>query len=103
VTPDEFRAIALKLPDVVEGAHMNHPDFRAGKKVFATLGYPNTDYGMVKLKPEQQEVLIAAEPEVFSAAKGAWGRQGSTLVNLRKLNRKTAMSALQMAWKNVAK
>ena len=102
MTPDEFRAIALKLPDATEGAHMNHPDFRVGKKVFATLGYPSADYGMVKLNPEQQEMLIAAEPKVFSAAKGAWGRQGSTLVNLRMLNGKTARSALQMAWKNLA-
>jgi hypothetical protein len=35
--PDDVRAIALLLPEVVEGAHMGHPDFRVGGKIFATL------------------------------------------------------------------
>jgi len=35
--PDDFRRLALSLPDVVESAHMNHPDFRVGGRIFATL------------------------------------------------------------------
>jgi len=97
MTPDEFRQLALTLPGVTENAHMNHPDFRVGKKVFATLGYPNAGFGMVKLTPDQQEMLIAAEPEMFSTAAGAWGRKGSTLVNLERVDEVTAKSALQMA------
>ena len=102
MTADEFRAIALKMPGAIEASHVNHPDFRAGKTIFATLGYPSADYGMVKLKPEQQEMLLAAEPQAFSAAKGAWGRRGSTLVSLRMLDSKTATRAIRMAWMNVA-
>ncbi|MGY4630253.1 hypothetical protein [Bradyrhizobium sp. USDA 4486] len=37
-----FRKTALALPGVIEGAHHGHADFRAGKRVFATLGYPMT-------------------------------------------------------------
>ena len=51
MTPDEFRRLALSMPDAVEHAHMNHPDFRVGKKIFATLGYPDGRSAMVKLKP----------------------------------------------------
>jgi hypothetical protein len=41
VTGDAFRKLALALPGVEQHAHMNHPGFRAGGKIFATLGYPN--------------------------------------------------------------
>ncbi len=102
MTPDAFRQLALVLPGATENVHMNHPDFRVGKKVFATLGYPNAGFAMVKLTPEQQKMLIAAEPDIFSPAAGAWGRGGSTLVNLDRVDEVTAKSALQMARGNIA-
>ncbi|MEY9421434.1 hypothetical protein ABIF69_007876 [Bradyrhizobium japonicum] len=73
-----FRKAALALPGVIEGAHHGHADFRVGKRVFATLGYPNEKWGMVKLTPDQQAVLIDAEPEMFRPVPGAWGRSGNT-------------------------
>lgn len=71
---DEFRAIALSLPEASEGAHMDHPNFRVGGKIFATLG-PEEEWGMVKLLPDQQAAYMRAEPGVFEPAKGAWGRR----------------------------
>jgi hypothetical protein len=97
-----FRSIALSLPEVVEGAHQGHADFRLRKRVFATLGYPDDAWGMVKLTPEQQAVLVAAEPGIFRPVPGAWGRSGSTNVRLAKADPKTLQSALAMAWRNVA-
>jgi hypothetical protein len=99
---DELRRLALSMPDAVEHAHMNHPDFRVGKRIFATLGYPDGKSGMVKLNSEQQELLVSAKPEIFTPAKGAWGKHGSTLINLETIDEKTAASAIQMAWGNVA-
>ena len=61
---------------------MNHPDFRTRGKIFATLGSPDTGWGMVALSPEEQQNYLDAAPVVFVPAKGAWGRQGSTLVKL---------------------
>jgi hypothetical protein len=97
-----FRRLALGLPEVVEGAHMGHPDFRVRNKVFATLGVPDAAWGMVKLTPEQQEMLIAAEREAFKPAAGAWGRRGSTHVRLAAVDATTLRSALGMAWRNTA-
>ncbi|MET4172024.1 hypothetical protein ABIB99_003115 [Bradyrhizobium sp. LA6.1] len=97
-----FRKAALALPSVIEGAHHGHADFRVGKRVFATLGYPDEKWGMVKLTPDQQAVLIDAEPEMFRPVPGAWGRSGSTNVKLAKIDRVTLRSALEMAWRNVA-
>ena len=82
VTLAEFRRIALSFPEAVERAHMDHPDFRVGGKVFATLGYPEKGYGMAKLPPKQQVFFVEAEPTVFSPAKGAWGLRGATVIDL---------------------
>jgi hypothetical protein len=102
VTADEFRQIALSLPEALESAHMDHPDFRVRGKIFATLGYPDQGWGMVKLTPEQQTSLVRAEPAVFVPAKGAWGRRGSTIVRLDTVDQVALSSALIAAWRNVA-
>ena len=36
---NRFRRVALSLPGVIEGSHQGHADFRARKRIFATLGY----------------------------------------------------------------
>ena len=102
MTPARFRRIALALPEVVEGAHQGTADFRAGKRIFATLGYPDADWGMVKLTLEQQSVLVEAEPDIFRPVPGGWGKQGNTNVRLANADPATLKSALTMAWGNVA-
>ena len=102
VTPATFRRIALSLPEASEAAHMGHPDFRVRNKIFASLATPDGDWGTVKLTPEQQDVLLAAEPATFKPAAGAWGRRGSTLVSLAAVNAATLGSALGLAWRNTA-
>jgi hypothetical protein len=102
VTPKNFRRIALAMPDAIVASHMGHPDFRVGKKIFASLGYPDAAWAMVKLTPEQQAVLVSAEPKVFVPVSGGWGRRGSTNVRLAAADTATLKSALTMAWRNVA-
>ena len=102
MTAEEFRRIALELPEAEERGHMGHPDFRVRGKVFATLGYPDDGHGMVKLLAEQQQMFIEAEPAVFAAAKGAWGAKGATLVRLDAADEATLRSALAAAWRNTA-
>ena len=101
MTPAGFRKIALGLDGASEGGHGGHADFRAGGKVFATLGYPGKDWGMVKLAPEQQQMLVAAEPTMFTPIKGTWGLRGATSVRLAEVDARTLRSALTMAWRNV--
>jgi hypothetical protein len=80
---------------------MDHPDFRVGGKIFATLG-PGEKWGMVKLTPEQQRALIKAEPEMFDPCSGTWGRRGSTHVRLQYADVATVRRALTTAWRNTA-
>ena len=96
-----FRKAALSLPDAVEGAHHGTSDFRFRNRIFATLGYPDKDWGMVKLLPEQQQMLVAAEPAMFTPIKGTWGLRGATSVRLAEVDARTLRSALTMAWRNV--
>jgi hypothetical protein len=102
MTAARFRKTALSLTEAVEGAHQGHADFRVGKRVFATLGYPDEKWGMVKLTPEQQSMLVEAEPEMFRPVPGGWGKHGSTNVRLSKVDSQTLRSALTLAWRNVA-
>jgi hypothetical protein len=99
MTADAFRRAALALPGAIESAHMNHPDFRVGNRIFATLSYPDATWGMVKLPPEEQQRLVEAMPETFTPAAGAWGRQGSTMVRLAKAKPQVMTYALEMAWR----
>ena len=101
MTPAAFRKIALSLAGASESAHGGHPDFRAGGRVFATLGYPRPDWAMVKLAPEQQQLLVDAEPQMFVPVKGTWGLRGATNVRLAAADQRTVRSALTMAWRNV--
>jgi hypothetical protein len=80
---------------------MGHPDFRVEGRIFATLGYPSADSGMVKLTPDQQEAFCAAEPSAFTPVKGGWGRGGATTVNLRHARLPSLRRALAMARDNV--
>jgi len=102
MTLQSFRRLALSMPEASEVGHMGHPDFRVRGKVFATLCYPDEDWGMVKLTPEQQEAFVSAEPAVFVPVKGGWGRRGATNVRLRPAKTRSLRVALAAAWLNVA-
>lgn len=102
MTANEFRKIALALPQTEERAHMDHPDFRVAGKIFATLGYPNKTRGMVKLSPEDQHNFAKDYPDAFVPVKGAWGRRGATSVYLKAAKKDAVAKAIQAAWRNTA-
>jgi hypothetical protein len=93
VTAHEFRTLALALPAALEGAHVDHPDFRVRGKIFASLG-PHEAWGMVKLTPEQQREFVRDEPKVFQPFNGAWGARGCTKVHLLAAKKQTVRRAL---------
>ena len=101
MTAKEFRKLALSFPEAAEGAHMGHPDFRVGGKIFATLG-PDEAWGMVKLTPQQQAAFMSAQPGAFGPASGAWGKRGATIVTLRSAKTSLVKEAMQLAWQNTA-
>jgi hypothetical protein len=101
MTTNDFRKLALNFSGAIESEHMNHPDFRAGGKIFATLSYPDKSWGMVNLTPSQQASFIRKAPDVFRPCNGAWGKRGSTNVHLPSATKRVVRAALGAAWKNV--
>jgi hypothetical protein len=81
---------------------MQHPDFRYKGKVFATLDYPEKGWGMIKLTPDQQRSCLSRAPSVFQPASGAWGKSGSTVVQLKSAPKTLVNAALSAAFSNVA-
>jgi hypothetical protein len=102
MTSADFRRIALGLPQAIEGAHMGHPDFRVRGKIFAAIGWPDENWGMVKLTPEQQREFVYANPAIFVPVSGAWGSRGSTGVHLEAVDEATLRQAITTAWRNIA-
>jgi hypothetical protein len=102
MTANDFRKIALSLPETEERSHMSHPDFRVAGKIFATLGYPDKTRGMVKLSPEEQHYFSKDHPDTFVPVKGAWGKKGATSVVLKAAKKDILTRAIHAAWRNTA-
>jgi hypothetical protein len=98
MTPNDFRRLALALPDAEEGSHMGHADFRVGGRIFATLASQSQGYGNLMLTPEQQQLFVADLPEVFLPIPGGWGRMGSTHIRLAAASKDVLSGALRTAW-----
>ncbi|HYC11185.1 MAG TPA: MmcQ/YjbR family DNA-binding protein [Nitrososphaerales archaeon] len=95
MTPEDYRRIALSFPAATESSHMDHPDFRVGGKIFATLWKGD---GVVMLSPEQQAQLVKSNAGVLFPVKGGWGRKGATTVRLGGADESLVRMALSMAY-----
>ncbi len=104
MTVDEFRALALSLPRMIEKPHFERASFRVdaprGKTVATLLEKDAT--ANVFLNVEEQEMLIGAEPEIFSKVPNKWGDKGATTITLARVDETTARSALTYSWKHAA-
>lgn len=104
MTVEDFRALALSLPLEIEKPHFERASFRVdaprGKTIATLLEAATT--ANVFLSIEEQEMLIAAEPSVFSKVPNKWGDKGATTIHLQSVDKATALSALVMSWKHAA-
>lgn len=95
-----YRAFALSMPGAEEKSHFGKADFRVRNKIFS--GFNDKGMAYAKLAPEQQRMLMAAEPNLISPIPGAWGKKGWTFIDQSKADEALIKSVLTMAWKNVA-
>lgn len=93
-------ALALALPGAAESSHFGNRDFRVRNRIFASCPRPGSV--VLKLTPEQQVLLVEAEPAIFEPLPNKWGGKGWTSASTAALDPATARSALRMAWGNVA-
>ena len=102
MTPKAFLKLALSMPGVSQHAHQGGADLRVGGKIFSSPADREGGAAIIKLTPEQQEILCAAEPASFEPVPGGWGRKGWTRFIVARADEVTARSALWTAWRNVA-
>ncbi len=95
---DDFRRIALSLEGAEESSHMGSPDFRVGRRIFATLASQSQGYGNLMLTPEQQAAFVEEAPDIFVPIPGGWGRMGATHIRLAAANEDVLAGALRTAW-----
>ena len=98
MTTDDFRRIALSFPGAEEVNGLGYPNFRAGRKSFATI---ENSMAVIRLTRDQQATFVATSPEIFAPVSGCWGRFGSTVVRLEVAVAATVQDALATAWRNV--
>ncbi|EHK57282.1 MmcQ/YjbR family DNA-binding protein [Allomesorhizobium alhagi] len=101
MTADEFRALALSFPQATEGSHFDTADFRVGKKIFATLR-ESDGRAVLKLSPDEQQLLMETGRGIFVPIKGSWGLKGWTRIILEQADAETVRHAMAFAWKSVA-
>jgi hypothetical protein len=103
MTDEEFDQLARSLPSVTYADHFGQGAYKvADKKIFACPSSTRDGKGVLKLTPEQQEMMCEAEPAIFKAFTDYWGKQGWTQFVVAQADESTVRSALWTAWKNVA-
>jgi hypothetical protein len=101
VSVETVRKLAMSFPETEEKPHFEKASFRVSKKIFATLSADKKTC-VVKLLPVDQSVFCDFDKRIFYAATGAWGKQGWTIIDLKKVRKAMLLDAVTLSWKNVA-
>jgi hypothetical protein len=98
---EAVRKLALSFPEAEEQDHWGKPSYRIKKKIFATLWLKEKKV-VLKLNALDQSVFCDFKNEVFYPVPGAWGKQGWTMVDLKKVRKDMFEDALELSFKAVA-
>ena len=102
ITATELREWALGLPGAEERETWGHPTFRVRDKIFASM-FEGDDgvVATVKALPEEQAVLVGADPSTFGVASHV-GRYGWTTVRLERVDPEEMRELVVEAWRRTA-
>ena len=100
VTTSTFKQLASAMPDAVEAPHFENTAFKISKKIFATLN-TKENRCCLKLSAIDQSVFCAFDKEVIFPVPNKWGKQGWTLVDLKKVRKDMLKDALTTAYQTV--
>lgn len=99
---ETVRKLALIFDGAEELPHFEKPSFRINKKIFATLD-TKKDRVCLKLSLIDQSVFSAFDSSVIYPVPNAWGKQGWTFVDLKKVRKDMFKDALSCAYEEVSK
>jgi predicted DNA-binding protein (MmcQ/YjbR family) len=101
VTSKEVQTLALSFEEATEQPHFEKQSFRVKKKIFATLD-TKLNRAVLKLSPVDQSVFTDYNSKIIYPVPGAWGKQGWTIVELKKIRKDIFKDALTTAYCTVA-
>ncbi|THU35872.1 MmcQ/YjbR family DNA-binding protein [Niastella caeni] len=96
-----FKQLALSFPGAEEQPHFEKTSFRVKKKIFATHA-TDSHIVCVKLSEIDQSVFCAFDKTIIYPVDNKWGKQGWTLVDLKKVRKDMFVDILTTAYKEVA-
>lgn len=96
-----FRELALSFAEVTEQPHFEKASFRVKKKIFVTLDEAK-NIACVKFSETDQSVYCLIDETLIWPVPNKWGKQGWTLIDLRKIKKELLKDALTSAYCSVA-
>lgn len=101
VTIDTLRKTALSFPETTEEPHFEKISFRVRKKIFATYD-DRKKQASIKLSEIDQDVFSRAGKMTIFPVDIKWGKQGWTIIEMKKVPKELFMDALLTAYCEVA-
>jgi hypothetical protein len=101
ITSKKVKAFALAFDETVEQPHFERQSFRVKKKIFLTLD-SRFHRAILKLSPMDQSLFISYNSRVIYPVPGAWGKQGWTIIELKKVRKDLFEDALTFSYCHVA-
>jgi len=100
VNIDTFNQLALSFPGVEVQPHFEKIAYRVKKKIFATRA-PDSHIVCVKLSEIDQSVFCAFDKTIIYPVDNKWGKQGWTLIDLKKVRKDMLKDLLSTACNSV--
>jgi predicted DNA-binding protein (MmcQ/YjbR family) len=101
ITIAMLRKMALSFPKATEDPHFEKTSFRVKKKIFASYDDKNK-MACIKLSAIDQDVFTVAAKTIIYPLANKWGKQGWTLIDMKKVSKDIFTDALTTAYCEVA-
>ena len=97
ITIGKLRTLALSFPETTEEPHFEKTSFRVKKKIFATFDEVK-NRTCIKLSEIDQDVFTSFDKSIIYPVDNKWGKQGWTLIEMKKIKSEMFVDALTTAY-----
>ena len=98
MTPEDFKALVLSLPETVEGTSYGHPSFKACGKFLTRLRAEDDSVVVYVDSLDQRDMLLEAEPDTFHIT-DHYRNYPIVLARLERVDPAWLKSALTRRWR----
>jgi predicted DNA-binding protein (MmcQ/YjbR family) len=95
------KKLALEFDQAEEALHFEKVSFKVNKKIFATLDV-KLNQMVLKFTEIEQSVFSAYDNSIIYPVPNKWGKQGWTIVELKKVKQEVLKDAICRSYCNVA-